>query len=118
MQGGVAADEIGQDAVVGGADEREFQAAGLAVAQSLGELGQGGDAGERGAHMDQPLLAKRGEGDAALAANEQRRAQLTLQRHDRLAKRRLGHVQLPGGAAKVQELGDRREMPELPSVHV
>jgi hypothetical protein len=67
--------------------------------------------------MDQPQLSKRRQRDVSLVPDKERCAEFALQGHDRLTERRLGHVELVGGAAKVQEIGHRREMPKLPGIH-
>ena len=118
IKGRIAPDQGRQDAVVGGADKGELQAAGLPVPQPPGDVGQGGQFGQGRADMDQKLRPKRRQGDAALGAGEQGRAQLPLQGLDRLAERRLGHVQPCGRPTEMQGLGHGFEVSELTDIHL
>jgi hypothetical protein len=53
----------------------------------------------------------------AAVALEQRHAQARLERLDLLGERRRGDVQTVGGAAEMQLLGDRDEVPQLAQLH-
>ena len=113
----IAPDQGRQDAVVGGADEGELQAPRLPVPQSPGDIWQGGQFPKGGAHMGQQLGPEGRQHDAALGAGEQGRTQLPLQGLDRLAERRLGHVQPRRGPAEMQGFGHGLEVSELTDVH-
>jgi len=114
---GIAAHQRGQDAVIGGTDERQFQPPGLPVAQAAGNGGQPVHPGQRRAHRPQPLRPERGERHAAPGAREQRRAQFPLQRADGLAERRLRHAQPLRRMAEVQRFRHGDEMPQGPDIH-
>lgn len=58
-------------------------------------------------------LAGPGQGDAALAALEQRLPQLVLEPLDRPGQRRRAHVQSLGGAREVQAVRQLKENTEL-----
>src|SRR5574340_696232 len=62
-------------------------------------------------------LAGGGKLDAALGADEERFAQLGLERLDLMADRGLGQSQTLGGAREVQRLGDHPERPQLRQLH-
>ena len=115
---GVAAHQRRQDAVVGRAHERDRQTTGSALAQPLRDLGQGVHPLEHGANVRQPLRAERRQRHASFGPHEERRAQFPFQAHDGLAERRLRHAEPFGGASEVQRLCHRREMPQLPDIHV
>jgi hypothetical protein len=114
---GVAPHQRWQDAVVGRADERQRQIAGLSIAHPLGQARQAVKRRQDFQNMRKPLLAQGGQADAALGSLEQRRAQVALQAHDRLAERRLGHAQPLRRAAEVQGLSHGDEVAERASVH-
>ena len=114
---GVAAHQGRQDAVIGGAHERDRQTTGSALAQPLRDLGQGVHLLEHGADVRQPLRAERRQRHASFRPHKERRAQFPFQAHDGLAERRLGHAEPFGGASEMQRLCHRREMPQLPDVH-
>ncbi|MCY1182798.1 hypothetical protein D9M73_233760 [compost metagenome] len=72
---------------------------------------------------DRPRLVEeqppgRGQGDAAVGAVEQARADFLFQRLDLLAQRRLGNAQLSGGAAEMQLLGDGDEVTQVTQLHM
>ena len=67
--------------------------------------------------LDEQRGAGRGEGDAAVGAVEQPHAQLCLELADLLADGGLRHVQALGGAAEVQLLRDRDEVPQVSQLH-
>ena len=63
--------------------------------------------------VEEPLAAH-GEGDMPAVAHEQRAAELALELADLLGERRLADVEPRGGAAEVQLVGDRDEVPHQP----
>jgi hypothetical protein len=65
----------------------------------------------------QQLGSGAGEEDGFARALEQQDAELTLERLDLLTDRRLGNVQLLGGAPEVQLASDSNEVLELPELH-
>ncbi|SDL67204.1 hypothetical protein SAMN04488074_112229 [Lentzea albidocapillata subsp. violacea] len=77
----------------------------------------GGDAAQRPARLGQQRPSGLGQLDLAGGAQEQRRAQLDLQRADRRRETRLGDVQPVRGAREVALLGDREEVFELSEFH-
>src|SRR5204862_7619743 len=54
--------------------------------------------------------------DAAARAREERYAELIFERADGARKRRLRDMQRLGGAAEMQPLGHRHEIPQLPQI--
>jgi hypothetical protein len=75
---------------------------------------RGGDQRPAGVEQDRPCA---GERHLTGGAVQERGAEAVLEGLDRLAQRRLGHVQPLGRPAEVQLLGDRDEVPRLPDVH-
>ena len=69
------------------------------------------------AGLDEEGGAGHGEGDAAVGAVEQADAQLRLELADLLADGGLRHVEALGGAAEVQLLRDRDEVPQVSQLH-
>ena len=69
------------------------------------------------ARLDEQGRAGLGEGDAAVGAVEQPHAELGLELADLLADRRLRHVQALRGAAEMQLLRDRDEVPQVSQLH-
>ena len=57
----------------------------------------------------QKVGADVGEDDRARGADEQRRADVTLERRDRARRRGLGNAKLPAGGGKTAAPGDARE---------
>ncbi|MNN08454.1 hypothetical protein D3C81_1213090 [compost metagenome] len=93
--------QLGQDAVVGRADEGQRQRAHLAPRQPLGQPRQRGGIGQHATHLGQPLLAGGRQHHGPARAREQLHADLLLQRLDLLRERRLGHGQPPCRAAEM-----------------
>jgi hypothetical protein len=83
-----------------------------------GDGGAGGvDRAERAAGLDQQRPARLGQLDLPGAADEQRRAQLGLQRPDGRGQTRLGDVHAFGRPGEVALLGHRHEVLELTQLH-
>jgi D-threo-aldose 1-dehydrogenase len=107
----------GQDARVHGVGHvADAQAALLAAAEPPAEVLQPVRVAQQGACLGQEDAAVGGQPDALLAAFEEGQAQVLLQLGDLPAERRLGDVQLLGGAADVFGLGDGDEVAELTQV--
>jgi hypothetical protein len=68
--------------------------------------------------VGQQQLARRGELGAALAAHEQRRAELVLKAANLLAERGLRHKARIGGLREVTQLRDRDEVAQMTNLHV
>ncbi|ANZ37327.1 hypothetical protein BBK82_15920 [Lentzea guizhouensis] len=78
---------------------------------------RGLDAAQRAPGLRQEGPPGLGQLDLAGGAQEQRRAELDLQRADRRGEAGLGDVHPLGGAGEVALLGDREEVLELPEFH-
>ena len=108
-----AAQRRGQE-IVGGADEADREPAGLARGDGLRLTDPLVELGEDAPGADEEGRAGRRQRDAAIAALEQRQAERVLELADRLAERRLRHVQALGGAVEIQFLGDGDELAQEP----
>ena len=67
--------------------------------------------------LDEQCRAGVGKADAAVGTVEQPHTQLCLELADLLADGRLRHVKALGGAAEVQLLRDRDEVPQVSQLH-
>jgi hypothetical protein len=110
-------DDLARQAAGERAGEAQAQAAARARPGLLGPLRGARRAGQDVARVIQEANARGGERHAAAVALEQPHAELVLQRPHLLRHARLRQVQLLGGAAEVQLLGDGDEGSELPELH-
>ncbi|MCY1539943.1 hypothetical protein D9M68_755550 [compost metagenome] len=108
--------QVGQDAVVGRADEGQRQRTQFAPRQPLRQPGQRRGIGQHPPHLGQPLRAGRRQRHGAPRAHEQRHAELLLQRLDLLRQRRLRHRQPLRGAAEMQLFRHGDEVTQLTQV--
>ena len=111
-----AADQRRQNAVVDGADKADSEPAN-------GTLGGASDMDdcrfglvEQAAGFVEQHATGLGELDAALGADQERRADLALEGADLHAERRLRDVEPPRGAAEMQLLGDGHEVAKAAQV--
>jgi hypothetical protein len=104
----------GQHAVVGERDEADAQAPFLAARHAAHLLHRALELADDAPCLAQEPRALGRELDPPPAAGEQHHAEPRLQRADRARQRRLGDVQRRRGAAEVQALGHRQEIPQLP----
>ncbi|MNR00807.1 hypothetical protein D3C85_1165910 [compost metagenome] len=107
----------GEDAGVDGmADVADAQPARLATAQATPQGFQALGVLEQGLGLMQEGPAIGGEAQALLAALEQLQAEALLELGDLPAQRRLGNMQLLGGAAHVLDFGHGDEITELSEI--
>jgi DNA-binding transcriptional LysR family regulator len=92
--------------------------AGVALGGAVHRVGGAAGVGEQSARLLQEHLADRGRRHPAAAADEQRRAELGLQRAHLLRERLLGDVQARGGARDAALLEDRDERAQLVDLRV
>ena len=111
------AHEVGDDPVERRADEADPEPAGLAGADPARGVERALEPGEHPADVAEQHLARRRERDAPARAREERRADGGLQLADRVAERRLGHVQPLRRAAEVELLRDGDEVAEVVELH-
>src|SRR5829696_2119520 len=111
-----AADQRRQDAVVDGADEAEGEPANGARGGAADMDDRRFGLVEQAAAVVEQHATGLGELDAALGADQQRRADLSLEGADLHAERRLREVEPPGGAAEMQFLGDGHEVAKAAQV--
>ena len=111
-----AADQRRQDAVVDGADEADGEPANGALGGAAGMDDRRLGLVEQAAGFVEQHAPGLGELDAALGADQQRRADLALESADLHAERRLREVEPPGGAAEMQFLGDGHEVAKAAQV--
>ena len=98
--------------------EAHGDAAGLAARGAAGLHGGAFDRGQDRLGIGQEGTAGIGQADAARMAQQQRRADLALQRPDLLAERRLLHVQLLGRARDMAFVRDGDEVAEVSQFHL
>src|SRR4029077_138610 len=108
-----ALEQPGEHAVVGERDEADAQPALLARGDAAQLEHRAFELRDDAARLLEEAGAFGGELDAPAAAREQGYAEALLERADGARQRRLRNVQRLGGAAEVQPLGHRHEIPHL-----
>ena len=91
--------------------KRQAQAPSLSIGIGAGQPGQGLRAGQQVARLRHQRRARHGQLHAAFGAVKQFDAEQPFKLGNRLCQRGLGHVQLLGGAAKVQRVGHSQKLP-------
>ena len=109
-------EQPGEHAVVGERDEADAQPALLARGHAAQLEHRALELRDDAARLLEEAGALGGELDPPAAAREQRHAEPLLERADGARQRRLRDVQRLGGAAEMQPLGHRHEIPQLPQI--
>jgi putative acetyltransferase len=114
----IGAEDGGQGAEHGGADEADVERAELAAADGAGFVEVALDVAEGAPGAVEKGSARGGEADGARGAEEERRAEYLFELADLLRERGLGEVEAQGGASEVKLFGDGYEVAEVAKLDV